>query len=479
MTRRKRSGSNDSPVAIDLFAGAGGLAEGLLAAGVHVAASVELHPQAGLTHAFNHARTNVLVGDIRDLDLARLDAAVRSSSGGDEVDLIAGGPPCQGFSSAGRKSATDPRNTLFRHYVRVIEHARPRMFLMENVPGFKRMYGGRMYDEARQAFHSLGYETCDDIVVAADYGVPQRRKRFVMVGWLAGAVGLFDWPERTHASNGNGELFGIERAPHVTAGDALDDLAFLKPGFEATRYDTLGQHAFANSRRSGNTLLFNHLATRHRAKAVATFARIPVGASIRSIPPDQRNTKKLTMTRLDPHRIANTIVSLPDDLLHYAHDRILTVRESARLQTFDDDFVFLGKRTSGFVERRVDVPQYTQVANAVPPSLGYALGKALIRALGATERDLRDIARRRQRHQLVCGSSGYAGYTLGPDARGEVTLRTVRGAALDLPISDDETPVTDQPPIREWTLAPNPRRGQWAPGVQAKTLPSWAADTGA
>lgn len=349
------------------------------------------------------------------------------------------------------------------------------MFLMENVPGFKRMYGGRMYAEAQDAFWSLGYETRDEIVRAADYGVPQRRKRFVMVGWLPDAAEPFEWPEATHVAGGDANLFGPDRPPYVIAADALDDLAFLAPGYEATRYARDAEEAFGTERRTGNNLLFNHLATRHRAKAVATFARIPVGGSIRSLPPDERGTKKLTMTRLDPNQIANTILSLPDDLLHYAHDRILTVREMARLQTFDDDFVFIGKRTSGFVERRVDVPQYTQVGNAVPPALGQALGGALLRSLGAVGRDLRGIERRRQRHQLVCGSSGYAGYTLAPDAKEELILRTVQGEILDLPITDSERPVAEQVPLRDWTAGANPRRGQWAPGVAPKDAPSWVA----
>lgn len=467
--------ADSAPVAVDLFAGAGGLAEGLLSAGVHVAASVELHPQPGLTHAFNHPQVSVLVGDISRLSLDVLDRAVRSSVGSGRVDLVVGGPPCQGFSSAGKKAASDPRNTLFRHYVRVIEHARPRMFLMENVPGFKRMYGGRLHAQASEAFHRLGYRTTDDIVAAASYGVPQRRKRFVMAGWLPDEAEPFEWPQPTHARLVDPSLFGTETSALVTAREALADLAFLAPGFEATRYEDEPAAAFALARRDGNEALLNHLATRHRPKAVATFEQIAVGASIRSIPPNLRGTRKLTMTRIDPNGISNTIVSLPDDLLHYAHHRILTVRECARLQTFDDDFIFIGKRTSGFVERRVDVPQYTQVGNAVPPLLGRALGRALLRSLGAPEGDLRDPLARRKRHALVRGSSGYSGYTLAPQAKGEVKLRSVTGEAIELPISDSDMPVSDQRALRDWTREANPRRGQWAPGVEAKDRPSWLA----
>lgn len=466
----------DAPVCIDLFAGAGGLAEGLMKAGLRVAASVELHPQAALTHAFNHPDTNVLVGDIRELSLDLLDRAVEEAVGTVPVDLVVGGPPCQGFSSAGKKAETDPRNTLFRHFVRVIEHTRPRMFVMENVPGFKSRYGGSIYEEATEAFSDLGYELTDAILGVAGYGIPQRRRRFVMVGWLPGAALPFEWPEKTHGSEDVPTLFGAQAFNVVTAADALTDTDFLEPGFEAVRHIVEPQSSYqAERRRGGFDVLFNHLATEHRAKATATFKRIQPGQGIRSVPPELRGTKKLTMVRLDPDAVSNTIVSLPDDLLHYKHHRNLTVRECARLQSFDDDFVFIGKRTSGFVERRVDVPQYTQVGNAVPPLLGEALGRALLASLGGDVADLRPVAHRRQRHALVCGSSAYAGYTLAPEAKEEIRLRTVYGDLLDLPTSDSDVPVLEQPALDYWKGRPNPHVGQWAPGIEPKAQPSWMA----
>jgi DNA (cytosine-5)-methyltransferase 1 len=474
MTRTKKDGEERAPVAIDLFAGAGGLSEGLLAAGIRVAASVELHPQPSLTHAFNHPATGVLVGDVRDLDLDLLEQVVRENVDTSTVDLVVGGPPCQGFSSAGRKASSDPRNSLFQAFVKVIVRTRPRMFLMENVPGFRSMYQGRVYGEACAAFRALGYEFVDDVVVAAKYGVPQRRRRFVMVGWLPGDAEPFEWPEATHVGLAEQNLLDLTLAPTPTAGDALADLSFVEPGYEATRYLTDPQSEFAIARRNGNGLLFNQLATRHRLKAVEMFERIPVGGSIRMVE-EHLKSKKVTMVRLNPNAVSNTIVSLPDDILHFAHHRILSVRECARLQTFDDDFVFIGKRTSGFVERRVDVPQYTQVGNAVPPILGIALGRALLRSLGLPGVDLRDLARRRERHAFVCGSSGYAGYTLAPEAKREIVLRTVQGDQIELPTSDSDTRVTEQAPLRDWKAAPNPRRGQWAPGVIAKDRPSWMA----
>lgn len=466
----------DAPVAVDLFAGAGGLAEGLLRAGIDVALSVELHPQAGLTHAFNHPGTRVLVGDVRNLDPTMLDRTLALKGlRPRDVDVVVGGPPCQGFSSAGKKSETDPRNTLFRHYVRVVEHLRPRIFLMENVPGFKARYGGAIYQEALDAMHALGYQTTDRVIHMKDYGVPQTRKRFVMVGWLPG-VEPFQWPGSTNSSSENDVLFGATE-PHVSAGDALDDISDLAPGYEATRYGRKATSSFAQLRRNGNYLLFNHLATKHRAKSAALIERIPVGGSIRDLPAETRGTKKLTMSKLHPKQISNTVVSLPDDLLHYAHHRILSVRETARLQTFDDDYVFFGKRTSGFVERRVDVPQYTQVGNAVPPRAAEVLAGALLRSLGAGSGDRRDLARRRERHNLVVGSSGHSGYELALEAVGEIEVRTVFGDVLALPVASDLPSVSSQPAKRDWTVIGNPKRGQWSPGVEAKGMPSWMASS--
>lgn len=473
---------DQAPIAVDLFSGAGGLAEGLLKAGLNVAASVELHPQPSLTHAFNHPSTQVLVGDIRQLETHTLDEVLRRQVGDRPVDVVVGGPPCQGFSSAGKKVQDDPRNSLFLHYTRIVDHLRPRMFLMENVPGFRSMYGGLIYDEALRGMRDLGYETTDRIVELKRYGVPQTRRRFVLVGWLPGSAKPFKWPEATHAEAAPGcceLLFADPRRTFVTAGEAIMDLADLKPGWSATRYtrDAFGE--FSAECRSGSGLVFNHLATRHRSKAANVIARIPVGGSIRDLPASERGTKKLTMSKLDPGSVSNTVVSMPDDLLHFSQDRILTVRECARLQTFDDDFVFFGKRTSGFVERRVDVPQYTQVGNAVPPRAGFVLGRALISSLGGDSVDLREKDKRLRLHELVLGTSGYSGYELNPAAADEIRLLTVTGRRIELPFASDLTPVSEQEWLVDWTTQQNPRRGQWAPGVEAKDRPSWDSGSAA
>lgn len=464
----------DAPTALDLFAGAGGLGEGLESAGIRVVTAVELHPQPALTHALNHPHADVFAGDIRELDVGVLEESVRAKTGRSDIDIVVGGPPCQGFSTAGKKDADDPRNDLFRQFVRLVDHFQPRVFLLENVPGFKRMHGGAAFLEASRLFEALGYELQDTIIHAPAYGVPQRRARFVMVGVRPGTTPYrFVWPEPTHRDLSlPQDMLSPDLPPFVTAEEALSDISFLEPGWEAHRHQTPAIFDYGIARRAGVNLLFNHLATRHREKALATFRCIPEGQTIASIPKEHR-PKKVTMARLARGRISNAVLALPDDMIHYAHDRIPSVREMARLQSFDDDYVFVGKRTSGFMERRIDVPQYTQVGNAVPPLLGRALGQALVRCLGAAGRDLRDIATRREHHGWIRGSSGYAGYNLDPAAQGVLALFSIAGVQLPLPCRDDEMRVIDAPPTSEWKLNTNPRRGQWVPdtgGAQAVEL---------
>jgi len=172
-----------APTCIDLFAGAGGLAEGLEQSGLKVVLASEVHPQPALTHAINHPDCCVMFGDIRDADMDIFEDRVKRVSGRASVDVVVGGPPCQGFSTAGKKKASDPRNNLFYQFVRVVEHFKPRIFLLENVPGFQKMHSGRAYKAAKESFEGLGYETLDAVLDAAQYGAPQRRTRFIMVGW--------------------------------------------------------------------------------------------------------------------------------------------------------------------------------------------------------------------------------------------------------------------------------------------------------
>lgn len=452
-------------LAIDLFSGAGGLSEGLASVGIQTVLAQELHPQPALTLAFNHPDTDVFVGDIRKLSIDLMINNFRRRYKGRKLDLLVGGPPCQGFSSAGKKEENDPRNSLFLSFFKVAEAFKPKIVLLENVPGFKGMYGGRLYKEAICVLQDLGYKVTDRILNACEYGVPQKRQRFVLVGIRKDIKEFFEWPNPTHLTQSNSslELFQQNLAKPVTVEEALSDLAFVKPGFEAHRHRLRPSGSFQKSRRGLEDYLFNHLTTRHRDRAVEMFKRIPEGSTISSVPAHLKSAKK-TMARLARHEISNAILALPDDLIHYEQNRIPSVREMARLQTFDDDYVFFGKRTSGFMERKVDVPQYTQVGNAVPPLLARALGLSIQKILGAPIRDLRDRSVRLERATWVRGSSGYTGYALGSEAA--IILYGINGKQLDLPIDDSQARVVDLPPYINWkTQGRIGMRKQWAPGV--------------
>ncbi|MGA2061963.1 MAG: DNA cytosine methyltransferase [Thermoguttaceae bacterium] len=455
------------PVAIDLFSGAGGLSEGLLAAGINVAVAVENHPHPALTHAFNHPGTTVFCGDIRELSLKTLKNHLERRTGQTKVDLVAGGPPCQGFSPAGKQNRNDPRNRLFEEFLRVVQEFKPRMFLFENVPGFTQLYEGSAIHKILDAFWNLGYRmhAIDNdaeyypedypTLNAVWYGVPQRRRRFLLVGWRDGTLERpFSWPAPTHGNSQ--EVVGIFhkqyqgiRLPCPTVEDAIGDLAFLSGGFECHSYQAPPSSEYQCQRRLRSGTLFNHLATKHHKATVDMFRRLVPGKTIRSIPEEYRSGKQ-RMRRLTPNDASSAILALPDDYIHYQRHRILTVREMARLQSFDDDYVFLGKRTTSDLNRRVDVPQYTQVGNAVPPILAKALGVAIIRALGGRLRDLRMVNLRQKRHNWICGSSGFHGYTLAPLAEGQIALYDATGKPMPLPISEHAIPASRQVSVVDW-----------------------------
>jgi DNA (cytosine-5)-methyltransferase 1 len=451
----------DSPVAIDLFAGAGGLSEGLLAAGIDVAVALEKHPHAALTYAFNHPRTRVLCGNIRSVSLATVKAAVYEVTGQRDVDLIVGGPPCQGYSPAGKRRKNDRRNGFYLEFLRFVAYFNPKLALFENVPGFANFDGGAALKAVLNRFRSLGYRVFGfdenskrlptelPILDSSFYGVPQRRHRLLLVAWRPDeAEEEFEWPAATHAA---GERDGLET--FVTVKDAIGDLDFLTAGYECHWHIGKTTNKYQVARRNGCTNLFNHLATKHRKSTVNMYRRLAQGDTIRTIPEDFR-TGKQTMRRLESNRVSKAVLALPDDLVHYGRLRIPTVREMARLQSFDDDYVFLGKRTTSDLSRRVDVPQYTQVGNAVPPLLGKALGQALLRTMGRASRDIRDLQTRRKRHEWLRGSSGFSGYALAIEAARQILFLDLRGRYKALPHVAGAKPFADRKKPMQWKRLP-------------------------
>ena len=429
---------NKQPVAIDLFAGAGGLSEGLLSAGFNVTVAIEGHPHPALTHAFNHSKTTVLCGDIRLVTVKKLMYHVERNTGSSKVDLIAGGPPCQGFSSAGKRDKQDPRNKLIHEFVRIVEAINPNIFIFENVPGLGRFYGGTTLHTVLDKFWEIGYEIhgIDNqsdfypedypITDSSLFGVPQQRRRLILVGWKKGAIQQLPW----HTTNNNSHS---QSTSSVTVNEAISDLDFLSGGYECHTYQSKPQSQYQNERRKNSRLLFNHLATKHRVATVNMFRRFKPGSSVNSIDKNYR-TGKQRVYRLCPDKVSPAVLALPDDYIHPRRHRIPTVRELARLQSFDDDYVFLGKRTTSDKNRRVDVPQYTQVGNAVPPLLAKKLGETILTAFGYDTCDLRDLDERSKRHSWILGSSGFHGYELSEEAEDSIDLISLDNSSISLPI---------------------------------------------
>lgn len=346
--------------------------------------------QLGLDMGFHcrDIRDDRLIYDLRD-SLSR--------RGIEEVDVVCGGPPCQGFALFGARRPTDPRNDLFRQYLKAVQDLSPAYFVMENVPGFVKMYGGRTVDRMFEAVEQLdppGYSLAGPFQVnAASYGVPQLRERILFIGSRSDVSPLTTPPAKG-------------RKAYVSASQAINDLAFLRPWEDAEDYhpDWEAETPYQEESRNGRLFarlgipdvkhhLTNHQAARHSPEVLARFSLIRPGEGLESIPKAAWNrylsTRKRWCVKLSRTEPSNTVVTLPDDLVHYSQPRILTVREAARLQSFDDTFAFQGPRATGGggagnKKRNQEVPQYTQVGNAVPPLMAKAIGEQLLSALQST-----------------------------------------------------------------------------------------------
>lgn len=385
------------PVALDLFAGAGGFSLGAEYAGYEVAHAIEVDAWACETLARNHPGTTVHRADIRELSdrwVARqLDRA---------PDLLIGGPPCQGFSHAGpsQKDPKDPRNSLFREFVRVARLLEPSLVVMENVPGILRAKTGDGHPVAEiveDELRALGYEVRRYVLEAERYGVPQIRRRVFFVGGEASAL-----PEEVPASHGDAMELGGELEPVLTVRDAISDLPIVDVGHRAESVEYVGSPAnyFQERMREGaDAELFNHMPMRHSPRTVLRFKEIAPGqsqshVSDASLAPRRRlrpadapaRTYDQNNRRMHWDRPCHTLAaSFYANFVHPELHRNFTPREGARIQSFPDRYVFAGKptvvsakllsREGRHAERHLC--QYNQIGNAVPPLLGQALLEAI------------------------------------------------------------------------------------------------------
>jgi len=330
---------------VDLFSGAGGLLRGFLDAGYSPIFSVEMWEPAVETHKKNYPNIPLKNRDIRTIDNKEL----REYAG--KVDVIVGGPPCQGFSTIGKRLVKDPRNELVFEFIRFVDKIRPKAFLMENVRGLLSADGGVIKQAIETEFNDIGYDIKSAVICAADYGVPQIRNRIFFIGYRNELRITPDFPVPTQ-----------EKTNYATVGKAINDL--------------LGKE----------NEVANHVPMRHNKIVEGRIKCIPEGEGIpkNGLPEDfskgsrsdyANNTIKNfshVYRRLSRQRPATTMVPGHNAFpLHPVADRSLTVREAARIQTFPDDVVFCGTRQN----------QCIQVGNAVPVLLANVLAQHIANKL--------------------------------------------------------------------------------------------------
>lgn len=341
-------------VALDLFSGAGGLSFGLELAGIDIVLANDFDPVFCDTYAINHPSTKLLRADIRELNFK---TEIRNV-GFEFIDLVCGGPPCQGFSTVGKKDFNDDRNSLFREFIRVVRETSPKFVVFENVSGFMTMYDGFAYKVLTLELGAMGYSLSASVLDIADYGLPQRRKRAIVLGCRGSVCNL---PIVTHDK-------------HLTIMDAIGDLPSLVPGESSDKYLCDSQTEYQSEMRVGSLGLTEHNASKYGAKMLEILTNIPAGGSLSDLPDHLRPKFAFanTYARLFPDRPSPTITrnfGTPSSsrCVHPYGNRALSTREGARLQGFPDRYIFCGSKTS----------KNLQIGNSVPPILGRVIGEVI------------------------------------------------------------------------------------------------------
>ena len=388
---------------IDLFAGCGGLSTGLHLAGWKGAFAVEHNPdafktlKANLIEKHRHFDWPEWLTE-KNWDIKKLleQKKEKLSDMKGSIDLIVGGPPCQGFSMAGRRKESDQRNQLFHSYLQFVHLIQPRAIMFENVRGFTMKFKanpdtGAVYSELILAeLRKLGYSDArGEIINTADYGVPQNRQRFIVIATRGNlAAKFFEALKRSRDAC----LTSKGIAQRTTVKSALADLKkshglILSPDTRGFNAGLLGdstsglQRSLRRGNRYGLKSPDSHRFVNHTKEAERVFEKLlahaPRNKTIAGDDRKQYGLKKRSVKVLDPDEPAPTITTIPDDFIHYSEPRVMTVRECARLQTFPDWFEFKGPYTTGGARRVSQTPRYTQVGNAVPPLFAEMAGLAL------------------------------------------------------------------------------------------------------
>lgn len=384
-------GHSRKPICVDLFCGSGGLSDGLGMAGFKTAFAVDMDKIAAATFAKNHPETEVAVSDIAKIK----SSDILSAANGQEIDLLTGGPSCQGYSTHGKRQADDPRNFLFEHFIRLAKGVRPKWILIENVQGLLTYQKGHFKTLITNKLRDLGYDVDVRVLCAADYGVPQMRRRILFIATRTGEP--ISFPAPTHADYSKPDVLPFHHlTPYITVGEALADLPSLN-GSRTTdaNYSQSPKTEFLGYVRDGVRKLTLHEAATLSEQAAEIAKHVGEGKGLRDVPveslPERFQRMRRISTgelrrdcttlyyRLSRNRPAYTITCYfrnvaSGPFLHPTEDRSLSYREAARLMSFRDSYEFETKSLA------------RQIGNAVPPLLAKAVGEHLLQLMGKREK---------------------------------------------------------------------------------------------
>ncbi len=339
---------------IDLFCGAGGLSYGFELEDFNSVLAIDKWPDAILTYNENRANKCGKNIDIHDFSNEELENISKKHN----IMGIIGGPPCQGFSLVGTRETNDPRNSLYMEYVRFVSVIKPAFFVLENVNGLLSLDKGKYKDDIIERFTELGYNVNYKALKASDYGVPQSRIRVFFIGLKKDIF--------------NDKFFNFDSLMQkeiVSTSDAISDLPSLKDDQSSHTYSEEPKTLYQALMRENSYGLFNHERTNHTDQTVNIISLVPDGGSIKDLPEEYYKIRNYNnaFRRMNSRLPSNTIDCGHRNYFHYLHNRVPTVRESARIQSFPDKYIFTGSKTS----------QYTQVGNAVPPILAQVIANSI------------------------------------------------------------------------------------------------------
>lgn len=338
---------------IDLFSGCGGMSLGFEMIGFKELLAIDNWKDALITYEHNRIGAHTLCADLSCLQPEK----VKSEYKIDNVDVIIGGPPCQGFSVAGKRLIDDERNKLYKSFVNFVACFHPKVFVMENVPNILSIGDGIVRDSIIKDFEEIGYSINVQVMNASDYGVPQNRRRAVFVGFADGTI--FEFPHTLNCHK-------------VTSYEALCDLPEESLS-DGEAYPMEAQNDYQRLVRNNSRGVYNHEITIHNDKTKKIIALVPDGGNYKDLPLELQRTRKvhIAWTRLCSSKPSFTIDCGHNHHFHYKYNRVPTARESARLQSFPDNFIFIGNKGS----------QLKQIGNAVPPLLAKAISNQIKKIL--------------------------------------------------------------------------------------------------